>query len=108
MNLAQKVRDKKITALFCFNDLIAAGAYTYFEENNLVPGKDISIAGFDNRDIAECLHPLLTTMEIRIYDIGQKSAEVLINLIKNSRPEQNDIQISSLLCKRDSVIKLND
>lgn len=107
LNLAQKVRDKKITALFCFNDLIAAGAYTYFEENNLIPGKDISIAGFDNRDIAECLHPLLTTMEIRIYDIGQKSAEMLINLIKNSRPEQNDIQISSLLCKRDSVVKLN-
>ena len=107
MNLAEKVRDNKITALFCFNDLIAAGAYTYFEENNLKPGKDVSIAGFDNRDIAECLNPLLTTMEIKIYDIGQKSAEMLINKIKNSKLEQNDIQIPSLLCKRDSVAKAN-
>jgi len=105
--LAEKVRNGEITALFCFNDLMAAGAYTYFEENELYPGKDISIVGFDNRDIAECLNPPLTTMAIKIYSIGRTAAEMLINTIKGSKLEQNDVQISSLLIERASVKKLN-
>lgn len=106
MNLADKVKSKEITALFCFNDLIAAGAYTYFGENGVKPGKDISIGGFDNQDIAECLSPLLTTMAIEVYEIGRKSAIVLLNKLKGLEPEENNLQIPSLLIERESVQQL--
>lgn len=103
LNLAQRVRDGEVSALFCFNDLIASGAYTYFKDNNLNPGKDVAIGGFDNRDVAECIGPTLTTMGIRVYSIGRKAAEVLINKIKGIETEETSIQIPCLLYERDSI-----
>ncbi len=71
------------TAVFCFNDLMAAGVYDYLYEKGLVPGKDISVAGYDNRTISKYLKPALTTVEIPLNDIGRKSAELLLNQINN-------------------------
>ena len=47
------------TAVFCFNDLMAAGVYDYLYERGLEPGKDISVAGYDNRTISKYLKPAL-------------------------------------------------
>lgn len=105
-NLIDLIKKENITAVYCYNDLMAAGVYKYLEENGIRPGKDISVAGFDNRDISECLYPALTTMGIRIYSIGRRSAEVLINLIKGFEPEEKSIKIPCLLFERESVIDI--
>lgn len=107
MNLADLVKSKKVTGVFCFNDLMAAGTYTYLTENGIKPGEEISIGGFDNNDISECLYPTLTTMAIRIYDIGQKAALMLLNLIKGIEPEDKSVQIPCLLYERNSIKENN-
>ena len=38
--------------------------YDYLDEKGLVPGKDISVAGYDNRTMSQYLKPALTTVEI--------------------------------------------
>ncbi len=85
------------TAVFCFNDLMAAGVYDYLYEKELLPGKDISIAGFDNRTMSQFLKPPLTTVEIPLYDIGRKSAELILNQINNGKDAE--IQQSFVECK---------
>lgn len=95
------------TAVFCFNDLMAAGLYDYLNENNIVPGKDISVAGFDNRQVSQYLKPALTTVQIPLYEIGRKSAELILNQINN--PENSEAQHHFVQCgiiERDSVEKL--
>ena len=95
------------TAVFCFNDLMAAGVYDYLYEKKLVPGKDISVAGYDNRTMSQYLKPALTTVEIPLFDIGRKSAELLLNQISN--PEVFEAQHYFVQCgiiERDSVGKV--
>lgn len=98
------LKDSDYTAIFCFNDLMAAGVYDYLYEKKLVPGKDISVAGYDNRTMSQYLKPALTTVEIPLYDIGRKSAEILLNQIKS--PENFEVQHHFVQCgfiERDSV-----
>ena len=92
------------TAFFCFNDLMAAGVYDYLDEKGLVPGKDISVAGFDNRTMSQYLKPALTTVEIPLVEIGRKSAELILNQINS--PDDCETQQSYVECKiieRESV-----
>ena len=92
------------TAIFCFNDLMAAGVYDYLNEKGLTPGKDISVAGFDNRTMSQFLKPALTTVEIPLVEIGRKSAELILKQIAS--PDDFETQQSFVECKiieRDSV-----
>lgn len=99
--------DNECTAVFCFNDLMAAGVYDYLDEKGLVPGKDISVAGYDNRTISQYLKPALTTVEIPLVDIGRKAAELLLNQINNPdnfEPQQHFVQCG--IIERKSVGKI--
>lgn len=101
------LKDSDYTAIFCFNDLMAAGVYDYLYEKKLVPGKDISVAGYDNRTMSQYLKPALTTVEIPLYDIGRKSAEILLNQINS--PENFEVQHHFVQCgfiERDSIGEL--
>lgn len=97
---------KEFTAIFCFNDLMAAGVYRSLAENNLKAGKDLSVVGFDNRTISRELIPPLTTMEIPLVEIGKATARELLNQM-NSKEETNkqEIYIKCNLIERDSVSK---
>lgn len=93
----------EITAIFCFNDLMAAGAYDYLMEINKVPGRDIAVAGFDNRELSAYLNPPLTTMEIELGEIGFKAAEVLLKKINGIELKEEDLLIPCRLIERSSV-----
>ena len=85
---------------------MAAGVYDYLDEKGLVPGKDISVAGYDNRTMSQYLKPALTTVEIPLVEIGQKAAELLLNQINNPddfKPQQHFVQCG--IIERGSVTK---
>lgn len=90
-------------AIFCFNDLMAAGVYDYLLENKGNILDKIYVAGFDNREISEFLKPKLTTMEIPLLEIGIKSAQVLFELITEKKYNQKKIYIPCKLIKRESI-----
>lgn len=70
------------TALFCFNDRMAMGAYRYAQKHGLRIPEDLAIIGFDNQDmIAPYLEPPLTTMELPHYVMGQWAVDHLLQLI---------------------------
>jgi len=94
------------TAIFCFNDLMAAGLYDYLNDNNIEPGKDLSIAGFDNRLLSQYLKPALTTVDIPLYDIGRKSAELILKQINDADHfEPQQYFVDCRIIERNSVGK---
>ncbi len=103
----KKLKEKGVTAVFCMSDAIAAGAYQYLFEIGCMPGKDISIMGFDNQEIASLLTPEVTTMALPLEEIGHDAVAKLIELIENPGKrvgmEQTDIRIPSVLIERNSV-----
>ncbi|MDD7268406.1 MAG: LacI family DNA-binding transcriptional regulator [Treponema sp.] len=94
---------KDITAIFCFNDLMAAGVYDYLKENNMTAGKDISVVGFDNREVSTFLVPQLTTMEIPLPQFGVCAAEALLKLIDEEKLEGQEVRVMCKLIERASV-----
>jgi len=97
---------EEFTAVFCFNDLMALGVYDCLRANKLEPGEDISVAGFDNRTISEYVSPKLTTMEIPLRDLGEKSADALIELINGNELETNHMELKCSFVERESVKKI--
>jgi LacI family transcriptional regulator len=93
------------TAVFCFSDYMAMGAYDALRKLNLsVPG-DVAVMGFDNQElIAAHLYPPLTTMELPHYQMGAWAINHLLKLINSSEtaaPIQHKIECK--LVERDSV-----
>ena len=76
------IEDHGVSAVFGMTDRIAGGVYDYLEEKGLVAGKDISVVGFDDQDIASFFRPPLTTARLPLYAIGTRSAEVLLDMLK--------------------------
>jgi len=107
---AKKLIQQDITAIFCFADHMAGGVYDYLEEHNLKVGEDISVTGFDNQEISEYFRPALTTMNIPLYEIGNKAAKVLLSMVEDGEPEENQIREMLMPCQlviRDSVKSRN-
>lgn len=106
---AEELMKEGVTAIFCMNDLMAAGAYDYLYENNIIVGQDISIVGYDNNEISEYLRPKLTTNDIPLKKIGKESAKMLINILENEE-KINKQTVLKLPCKmviRESVNCIN-
>ncbi|MFJ4210576.1 LacI family DNA-binding transcriptional regulator [Paenarthrobacter sp. NPDC089675] len=96
------------TALFCYNDRMAMGAYRAAAELGLRIPEDLSVVGFDDQElIAANLYPGLTTVALPHYEMGAWAAENLIDAIEG----KTDLGLMALhptilgcpLVRRDSI-----
>lgn len=75
-------RGRPPTALFCFNDRMAMGAYRAAAEAGLQIPRDLSVVSFDNQVlIAEGLHPALSTVALPHRQMGAWAASTLLDLV---------------------------
>lgn len=95
--------DNLPSAIFCFNDLMAAGVYKYLDEIGKKPGVDVAVVGFDDRPMAKCMIPPLTTMHIQEYEIGKRACEILFKKLEGIELDENNIKIPCLLKERKSI-----
>jgi LacI family transcriptional regulator len=95
------------TALFCFNDRMAMGAYRAAAEAGLRVPADLSVIGFDNQElISENLYPALTTVALPHYEMGARAITQLQYLIDATDPATSPRTQEMLRCplvSRDSV-----
>lgn len=85
-------------AVFCANDLMALGAYEACKEYGLTIPKDMAIMGYDDQELAEQLHPKLSTVLLPHREMGQWCVDLLDRDLK---PVQ--LRMECLLIERDSV-----
>lgn len=81
--------DSGVSAIFCMNDFMAGGVYDRLDELGIHAGKDISIVGFDDREIASYENPPLTTAGLPLHNIGYRASEVILRMLKK---EETDLQ----------------
>lgn len=73
--------ERRPTALFCFNDRMAAGAYTAAHHLGLEIPRDLSIVGYDDQQfVASELDPPLTTLALPHYEMGRWAGEVVLGV----------------------------
>ena len=91
------------TAIFLANDMMAVGAYDALKERGLgIPG-DVSVVGYDDREIAQFMRPALTTVVLPHYEMGLQAAEALIDGQLRPEGRQPQIKVECPLVDRDSV-----
>ena len=91
--LAAKTRPQ---AVFAANDMMAVGCLQAFKEAGLdVPG-DIALAGFDDIPIARYVTPPLSTVRVRIAELGKNAMDLLADLM--DRPGSSAASVHTLGC----------
>jgi LacI family transcriptional regulator len=97
------------SALFCFNDQMAMGAYQAAGHLGLKIPDDLSIVGVDNLElIADALWPGLSTMALPHYEMGRWAVHKLLNELENPGAPRVHEKIACPLVERDSVAPPKD
>lgn len=106
-NAMNKLLDKDLdlTAVFVTSDIMAIGASKAILSKGLKIPHDISVIGFDGIEYAEFFHPSITTVKQPGEYMGEKSVEILFNLIKK-KGNHRHIILETKLLERESCKKL--
>jgi LacI family transcriptional regulator len=70
------------TAVFCGNDMMAIGCLAALAEAGVRVPHDIALAGFDDIPIARYVTPPLTTVRVRIAELGSLAMDRLASAIE--------------------------
>lgn len=101
--LAKQLIDNGVTAIFAQNDLMAMGVIDYCRKIGIEVGRDLALIGFDDREICTVCRPTLSSVSLPLFEIGQTSAEILINKIENKPSElTGEILLECKLIERES------
>jgi LacI family transcriptional regulator len=74
------------TAVVCGNDVLAIGAIQEAQSRGIRVPEELSIAGFDDMEIATVVSPALTTVRLPIAEIGIRAAGYLIARLRGEDP----------------------
>lgn len=90
------------TAIFAANDVMAAGVINAVVHSGLRVPDDISVIGYDDRDIATFLKPALTTVRLPMSEIGSTAARLLIECVEKDVSLVDSTFVQCKLSVRDS------
>lgn len=79
-----------VTAIFCYNDMIAIGVLRACRERGIHVPTALSVIGFDDIQMADYVTPALTTVHQPKVLLGRLATELLLDLL-NARPVRNRI-----------------
>lgn len=97
------VRCPELTAVFCFNDLVAVGALHACAELNRAVPDNIAIVGHDDIPLAGLVSPSLTTCRVPRHQLGSLAVEALIERLKDCPTGCQPIILESELVLRESA-----
>lgn len=76
------------SAIFAANDLLAIGVMSAAKELNLTIPGDLAVVGFDDIPPARMVSPPLTTIANNQFEIGKRSARLLIERLRSASSEE--------------------
>jgi DNA-binding LacI/PurR family transcriptional regulator len=94
------------TAVLAASDTLAVGALAAARDLGLHIPEDVSIAGFDDIDIAAYCNPPLTTVRVPAYEIGRLAVKVVIDMARTGNLEAQRYCLDTSLIIRQSCRKL--
>jgi LacI family transcriptional regulator len=109
MDLLSSNSDALPTAVLAMNDLMAIGAMDAIRDSGLRIPEDISVVGFDNREVSEYVNPKLTTVEIDLKSIGYTAAQMATQKLcgHGEYADKRNVIVPSKLQVRDTVTTIS-
>jgi LacI family transcriptional regulator len=95
-------------AIFAANDMMAIGCLAALNEHGIRVPHDVALAGFDDIPIARFVTPPLTTVRMRIADLGRLAFERLDALIEHGDAERSTEELDCELVVRASSVNDRD
>ena len=83
--------------------MMAVGCCGVLKEAGIAIGDAVGVAGFDDIPIAHYVAPALTTMNVRIAELGATAASKLIALMSGAAIPPETTILSPQLVERDST-----
>jgi LacI family transcriptional regulator len=93
----------EITALFCFNDLVAVGALQACVELGRTVPRDLAVTGYDDIPLAALVTPPLTSCRAPRYDLGAEAVHLLLNRIRGCDKPCQEVVLQPQLIIRASA-----
>ena len=94
------------TVLLCCNDEAAIGALNAFRTHGIAVPDDVSLVGFDDIEMAQVVHPQLTTFKVDREFLGRLAVEhVVARFEKPEKPLQSSL-LETTFIKRASTKSL--
>jgi LacI family transcriptional regulator len=90
-------------AIFCANDMMALGCLDALTALGRKVPHDVSLIGFDDREVAQFTHPPLSTLVLPHYEMGEIAAQELIDSVNAAPRRLNHIKVECRLVERGSV-----
>jgi len=101
------MKSKRVpTAVLAGNDEIAFGLYQCFRRLNLKVPDDVSVIGFDDREIAAVMEPPLTTVRVPSEEIGRCCVKLLLERLHSGVRNIRTHWVETELVERESVRSL--
>ncbi len=92
-----------LTALFCYNDLVAVGAIQACVQLGRRVPQDVAIAGYDDIPLAALVTPSLTTCRTPRYELGAEAVRLLLNRIQGCTKGCEEVILKPQLVVRSSA-----
>ncbi len=73
-----QIAAQQLTAVFAYNDSMAAGALTALKDNGIAVPQHLSLIGFDDIPIARYTDPQLTTVRYPIASMAKLATELAL------------------------------
>lgn len=87
-------------AIFCANDMMALGCMSVLADAGLAIPRDVAVAGFDDIPLASYAVPPLTTMKVRIDELGARATDSLLARMRaGGKPAEADVLRAELMVR---------
>ena len=90
-----------VTAVFCFNDMVAVGALLACRALGVAVPDQLSLVGFDDNELAQFVTPPLSTVHQPKLRLGQMAMEMLLDLL-DDHPVQDHVLPTELVIRGSS------
>lgn len=99
--LADRLPD--VDALFCAGDVLAIGALLECNRRHWTVPKRLAIASFDDVEIMRYVAPAMTCLKLPRYEIGRRSAEMLVARMQGSEITTKNLNLGFEILQRASA-----
>lgn len=89
--------------LFCCSDMIAIGAMREFLIAGVKIPEQVSVMGYSNIEMSSLVTPSLTTLDQKMFSLGQKSANLFIDVLNDKFPINKKMYSDYELIVREST-----
>lgn len=100
--------EKRPSAIFGCNDLLAIGVMQAAHERSLTIPNDLSVIGFDNTELSQVVDPSLTTVQQPLRDIGHHVVDLLTQKIEGKSKTTHRVVLLPDLVIRQSTMQIEN